>query len=325
MKLTTTLSSNLKRRFAESARKFVVAGLNLWLVASLQNCPADEPESVPETNKFPSVAEVIGGQTFENDTEQDIYFLRAIHDRYHSHWSDLLEANITLQDFALSPEKLLRFVNELGEAMLDRNDPAACANLALITGDPSFYANTNVNRPEIIQAAARALIKIGLDGRKSLAASITENHYRTDPGSLEDIADVIGEARPEGTEFVGPLTAMAFKFTASNGGSYPHCTTAAVKNLLCLNNGLSAVRQHLKIEEVSNSPGRFQAVMDGIAAAHTSELQANLVVIQKEIQARLTGLAKMPGGYRDDLQELEAKVEQTLANLQNSGTNKLGN
>ena len=173
-----------------------VTGLILWTASFPWNCAADEPNQDAGTNRFPSAAEVLGSQTFDNSTEQNIYFLRAIRDRYNSRWSDLLDANISLQEYILSPEKLERFVDELGDAMRDRNDSVACSNLVLIAGDPAFYADTNNYHVEILQAAARALIKIGPAGRKALASCFTETHYRTDSGSLEDLSDVIGEERP---------------------------------------------------------------------------------------------------------------------------------
>lgn len=316
----------MNHNYAYKSRTAISAlpALILCMAIFPPNCPANQPDPPVATNTFPTVPEVLGGRTFENFTEQDIYFLQAIHDRYPSHWSDLLQANITLNDYVLSPEKLLRFVNELGDAMRGRNDPTACTNLALITTDPSFYTNTDIYRPEILQAAARALIKIGPNGRKALTASFTENHYRNDPGSLEDLADTIGEDRPAGSEFVGPLSATAFNFTTTNGGIYPRCTTAAVKNLLCLTEGPSAVRAHLKIEEVLNNPGRFQAVMDGIAAAHASELGTNLIAIQAEVRAKLATIANSPGGYRDDLQELAAGIQRTLADFGKARTSKDG-
>jgi hypothetical protein len=259
------------------------------------------------------VAEVIGGRTFDTRTDEDIYFLQAIHDRYAPHWPDLVEANFTVNDYVLSPDKMLRFINELGEAMRGRDDPAACTNLAMITGDATFYANTNVYHPEILQAAARALIKLGPAGRKALAATFTESHYRGDPGSLEDLADAIGGERPAGSEFTGALAATAFEFGTSSGAIYPRCITAAVKDLLYLAEGPDAVRAHLKIEEVLANPGRFQAVVDGIAAADAKALSTNLVALQIKVRARLADSTLLPGGYRDDLQELEVRIERTLA------------
>jgi len=293
-----------------------LTALSLWPVLAPLGGRAAEPDSADVTNTFPSVAEVIGGRTFENLTEEDIFFLRAIHDHYSDHWSDLLEANIIVNDYVLSPAKFQRFVDELGEAMRGQNDPDACKNLALITGNEEFYGGNNAYRPEIFQAAARALIKIGPDGRKALARAFTESHYRENPASLADLAEAIGEARLPEPEFIRALAATAFDFSTTNGAIYPHCTTSAVKNLLCLEGGPAAVREHARLEKIFDNPGRFQSVVDGIAAAHASELTTNLVAIQAGVRARLAALANSPGGYKDDLHELEARLERTLANFE---------
>ncbi len=302
------------RSCATRAGCLVVGGLILLSVIWPQDCPAIEVDSdAAATNTFPSVSEVIGGRTFDTFADENIFFLQAIHDRYNPHWSDLIEANITLQDYVLSPDKLGRFIYELGEAMRDRNDRVACVNLALITGDITYYGVTNTYHPEIFQAAARALIKIGPYGRKALASAFTEAHYRNDPASLESLADVIGDEQPVDAEFVRALAATAFSFSTTNGAIYPRCTTTVVKNLLCLSDGFSAVRAHLIVGEVFDNPGRFQSVVDGIAAAHASVLSTNLVAIQAASRAKLADLGNAPGGYRDDLQELEARIGRTLA------------
>ena len=291
-----------------------VGGLFLAMVV-VWNCPAAESEITATTNSFPTVPEVLGGHTFENYTEQDIFFLRSIHDRYHDHWIDLLEANLTLSDFVLAPAKQLRFVNELGEAMRGRNDPEACLRLALITGDPAFYANTNVSRPEILKAAAQALIKIGPAGRQALASTFTVDHYRSDPASLEVLADAVGEERPDDPEFRTALAAVAFSFCTTNGAFYPHCVAGAVKNLLGLTNGLAAVQTHLKIEEVLANPGLFQAVVEGVAGAQASGLSTNLTSLQVDVRKKLTALSNSPGGYRDELQELDDGISRTCVSL----------
>lgn len=272
------------------------------------------------TNTFPTVPEVLDGRTFENYTEQDIYFMRSIHDRYHEHWSDLLAANLTLNDFTVAPEKLLRFVTELGEAMRGKDDPDACAQLSEITGDATFYANPNVNRPEIIKAAAKALIKIGPAGRKALLATFSVEHYRTDPGSLEILADAVGEERVGDPGFVTALTAVAFSYTTTNGAFYPRCVTCAVSNLLSLTNGLTAVQSHLKMDQVLNNPGLFQGVVDGVVQAHGVGLTTNLADIQPKIVSRLKELANSPGGYRDDLQELRLRIDQAQVDLGKNGS-----
>jgi len=297
------------------ARRLAVGGLILVAAGLPSACPAGEAGMVATNDTFPTVPEVLGGRTFKNYTEQDIYFLRAIHDRYPSHWTDLLEANLTLNDFVLAPEKLLRFVNELGEAMRGQDDLVACTKLAMITGDPAFYANASVSRPEILKAAAQALIKLGPKGRKALASTFTEVHYRSDPASLEVLGDALGEERPSDPEFVVALASTAFTFSTTNGAFYPRCVAGAVKDLLCLTNGLAVVRSHLKIGEVLNNPGLFQSVVDGIAEAQASELAADLGPIQAEVRAKLAKLAESPDGYRDDLQELEVRLGRTLASL----------
>lgn len=286
-----------------------VVGLMAWFI-SLAACHAGEPEQSAATNTFPSVPEVLGGKTFENTTDQDIYFLQGIHDRYASHWQELLEANITLNDFVLAPEKLSRFVNELGEAMKGRNDLAACTNLAVIVNDPSFYANSTVNHPEILKIAALALIKIGPDGRKALAGAFTVDHYRNDPSSLEALADAIGGARPAEPEFMEALAATAFDFATTNGGYYPHCISLTVNDLLLLSGGVAAVRGHLKEKDMLENPGRFEAVVDGIGEAHVGELAKELSAVLPRIEARLAELANSPGGYREDLRGLEAAIKK---------------
>jgi hypothetical protein len=297
-------------------RIFALSGLVLgfgWLTASAL---AVEPAGPDGTNTFPTVPEVLGGHVFENYTDQDIFFLRAIHDRYASHWSDLLQANVTLNDYVLSPEKLLRFVNELGEAMRDRNDPNAVTNLALIVSDPSFYANADVSRPEILRAAAKALIKIGPAGQAALAAAFTQDHYRADAASLEDLADAIGDEHPDNPVFVSALTAVVFKFVTTNGAFYPQCATTAAKNLLQLKTGPAAIQAHLTSRDALENTALFQSVVVAIAAAHAnglSMISTNLTAIQSDVRAKLSALANSPGAYRDDLQSLDTQLGQVLA------------
>jgi hypothetical protein len=293
-----------------------LAAVILWLVGFPCPSPASEVAAPATTNTFPAVSEVLHGRIFTNDIERDVFFLRAIHDHFAAHWPDLLEANISVGNYVLYPSRLLRFVDELGKAMRDQNDPAACTNLATITGDADFYANTNVSHPEIVRAAAGALIDIGPNGRKALASAFTESRYRNDPASLELLAQVIGEDRPADAELVGALAAAAFDFSTASGGTYSHCTTVAVTNLLCLSGGDSAVRTHLAIAKVFDNPGRFQAIIDGVAAAQAGELATNLAAVQSQVQTRLAGLTNSPGAYRDDLQELESRIERTLASFE---------
>jgi hypothetical protein len=304
---------SLIRNGAAPARRLFAAALILWAATLSLNCPADETDMADVTNTFPSVAEVIGGKTFDTFTDQDIYFMQAIHDRYREHWTDLLQANLTLNDYVLSPDKLLKFVNELGEAMRDRNDAPACINLAPIIDDPAFYASPTDYRSDINQAVARALIKIGPAGRKVVASAFDESHYNNNSTSLEDLADVVGEAKPTDPEFVRALAATAFELNTTNGAFYPRCTTAAVKNLLLLDGGPAAVQAHLKTGELLGNPGRFQAIVDGIAAVHASELATNMTAVQPEIHAKLMTLLNSRDGYWDDLVGLDTRIRGTLA------------
>lgn len=276
---------------------------------------AAEPHPDAPKNSFPNPAEVFQGRTFPTTLDRDVFFLRAIHDNYSSQWPALLEANINLNEYLQSPNKMLRFVDEVGIAMADRNDPAASARLGIITSDPNFFANANAYHPEIVRAAAEALIKIGEVGRKALASSFTENHYRQDPESLEQLAGVIGKQRPSDSELAGALSATAFNFSTANGGSYPRCTTLAVKNLLRLPDGASAVRTNLESAKVFGDPGRYQAVMDGIAAARTADLATNLTTLEAAVNTNLGTLTNTPGAYRDDLQELGTRIQKTVAEL----------
>lgn len=279
-------------------------------------CPADPPDQNTGTNSFPAPADVFHGRTFPNKSERDVFFLQAIHDRYSSQWPALLEANINVTEYVQSPAKLLQFINELGTAMAGRNDPEASARLALITSDKNFFANTNGYVPEILQAAARALIKIGPNGRKALAASFSESHYRDDPESLEDLARVIGEERPPDPEIAQVLAATSFRFSTSNGASYSRCTTETVQNLLRLPEGTSIVRTNLNKPEVLADPGRFQAVILAIATARAAELTTNLVALESDATAKLATLTNSPGPYRDDLEQLQACIQKAVTELQ---------
>jgi hypothetical protein len=268
-----------------------------------------------KTNSFPTVSEVFEGRTFSNQFERGVFFLQAIHDRYASHWPALLDANITEQDFIESPAKLLRFVNELGAAMRDRNDPVAATNLALITSDRRFFTDINAYRPEIVRAAAQALIEIGPNGRKALALSFSESHYRDDPESLEELAKVVGEEQPADPDLVVALAATAFDFSTTNGGIYPRCTTEAVKNLLRLPEGDGVVRTHLNAGEMFGNPVRFQAIVDGIASAHAADLAADLTAVDAKIKAKLAVLKNSPGDYRDALEDLDGRIGKTVENF----------
>jgi len=279
-------------------------------------CEAAELKPGFDTNSFPSLAEVFQGRTFENEFERDIYFLRSVRERYPSHWAGLLEANISVEEYVRAPAKLLRFIDELGSAMAGMNDLTASTNLALVTSDETFYANTNAYHPEILRAAAQALIKIGPNGRKALASSFTERHYRLDSESLEELANIIGGERPPGAELAIGLEATAFDFSTTNGGVYPHCTMIAVKNLLRLPDGSSRVRVRLKVDEAFNNPGRFQSIIDGIEAARATELSTNLVDLGTNLTSKLATLTNSPGAYRDDLQELDRRIHKTIKLLE---------
>jgi hypothetical protein len=268
------------------------------------------------TNSFPSLAEIFQGRTFASEFERDVFFLRSVRDRYPQYWNLLLAANITPGDYLQASSKLLRFVEELGEAMRDTNDPAASTNLALITSGESFYANTNAYHPEILRAAAEALIRIGPRGRKALASSFTEAHYRIDPESLEELARVIGKARPADTNLANALTATAFDFSTTNGGSYPGCTKVAVENLLRLDEGDATVRGRLKMESALDDAGRFQAIVDAITEARAATLTTNLIAIEGPVRTRLAGLTNSPSPYRNDLRELDERIKKAVDTLQ---------
>lgn len=303
------------RKCVAGARNLVFAALIQCVCAVPASIQASDPASVDTTATFPAVSEVLEGHVFRNDTERDVFFLRAIHEQYAAHWQDLLEANITPTDYVQSPAKLLRFVAELGQAMRNRNDAGACANLARIVGEPAFYANTNAYHPEILRAAARALIDIGAVGQKTLASAFSESHYRMDPVSLEDLAQVIGENRPAEPELAHALTATAFDYSTTNGAIYPRCTTISVTNLLRLGEGPSAVQARLKSNHLFENLGRAQAIVDGLAAAHATDLATNLALVEAQVRTKLARLTNSPGAYRDDLQELSVRIERTLASF----------
>lgn len=297
----------------------VCSGLLLALLfGGVSVCRADAVAEMADTNAFPSPVEVFQGRAFESETARDIFFLRSIHDRYPTHWPELLAANISVNEYIFSPEKLLRFINELGAAMAGRDDPGAITNLAAIPGSAAYYANTNTYHPEILRAAAQALIGFGPNGRKALAAAFSVEHYRHDSASLEELAQVIGAEHPADPVLAGALAATAFACSTTNGGSFPRCTTTAVQNLLLLPTGAGAVQSHLQPKEVFADPGRFQAVVDGIAAAKNQVLATNLAALQTEVQAKLTKLTNYPGAYRDDLQELQVRLTHALENSSKS-------
>jgi hypothetical protein len=287
---------------------------------------AEETTSAPAAGgngSFPEVIEVLQGRQFATRFERDVFFLRRMRVDYPAHWSPLLGANITVSDYIQAPAKLLRFVQALETATAGTDDRAASTNLAAITSDPVFYANTNVYRPEILRAAASALIQIGPNGRGALSDSFNEHHYRSDPESLTEISAVIGKSGVSDSRLAASLAATAFTFTATNGGFYPKCTEQAVRNLLRLPQSAAVLATHLNAKEVLDDPGRFQAVMDGVAAARAVALATNLVSLEREVAAKLASLTNSPGPYRDELYDLHVRIRQTASQFQPS-QGKLG-
>lgn len=286
---------------------------------------AEEPNSAgireDTSNKFPDPAEIFQGRSFESKTARDIYFLKRIRRDFSDHWPSLLEANINLQDYLSAPDKLLRFVNELGSAAAQTDDAAAITNLRAITSDPRYYANPDAYRPEVLRSAASALIKIGPKGREALAETFTEVRYSVDPVSLELFAQAIGESRSGDTNLISALAAAAFTFTATNGGSYPKCTGEVTGQLLSLPAGEAFVADHLNAKELFKDPGRFHAVVDAIPEAHAFGLASNLSLINAEMTAKIKTLAGHPGPYLDDLAELQLRTAKAITRLQNGTTN----
>jgi len=281
--------------------------------------PEPGPAASAGTNSFPDVNAVLQGRAFESKFDRDVFFLRRIQESYSAHWPGLLSANIVLTDYVQAPDKLLRFVDELGTAMADTDDLATITNLAAITSDPAFYANTNAYRPGILQSATWALIRIGPRGRQALAGSFTENHYRVDPASLEVLADAIGRAGVGDSKLTAALSATAFTFTAINGGSYPRCTQELTRNLLRLPDGTLAVAAHLNGKQVLEDPGRFQAVVDGIAAARAVGLTTNLLELASQVGTKLGTPGAPPSAYRDDLLGLQTRLRKAIEQLRGGG------
>jgi hypothetical protein len=277
--------------------------------------PPSPPLPVGPTNSFPDLNEVLQGRTFESAFDRDVFFLRRVRSDYPAYWAPLLGANIDVTDYVLAPEKMLRFVEELGIAVAGTDDVAAVTNLARIASNSIFYANTNGYRPRIVRAAAEALVRAGPVGREALAGAFNEGHYRADPISLEDLADAIGESGVADVNLTAALAAAAFALSTTNGGCYPRCTRAATRNLLRLPGGVALVRNHLNAKEVLNDPGRFQDVVDGILAARAAELSADLDTISIAIAEKLKALSNYPGAYRDDLAELQTRIRRASRQL----------
>ena len=119
------------------------------------------------TNSFPEINEVLQGRAFTSEFARDVFFLQQIREKYPAHWPALLAVNITAGDYIVTPEKLRRFVEEVGAAGEGSDDPAAIASVASIVSDPAFYTNTS--QPEVQQAVVTSLIKMGPNGKLALA------------------------------------------------------------------------------------------------------------------------------------------------------------
>lgn len=264
-----------------------------------------------DDNAFPTPAEVFQGRNFATENERAVFFLHAIHDRYPQHWQALVEANINEQLYIQAPDKMIRFINQLAEAMVDNDDPTSIASLRAVTTNRLFYTNINAYHPEVLRAAARALIKIGPAGRKALAEAFSESHYRDDSESLSELAKTVGDEKPADPELTVALSATAFGFSTSNGGIYPRYTTEAVKNLLLLPQGPLVVKTHLNTNEILADPVRFQSIVDGIAASHSIVLITNLSALNVTIGEKLVTLKAYPGAYRDALEELHTRIQNT--------------
>jgi len=273
------------------------------------------PSSDQESNSFPDANKILEGRMFRSTFERDVYFLRTIHQQYVQHWASLLDANFVVKDYVQSPDKLQRFIEELGTAMEGVDDLAAITNLALITSDPEFYANTNAYRPEILRAAGSALIKIGPASRRALAKSFNEVHYRTDTARLGILAETIGQSGILNSNLSAALAATAFTFTATNGGSYPGLTRNMITNLLSLPDGISVVAPYLNPAQLLKDPGRFQAIVDGLAVAHAVELTPNLAELRTQVAAKLKSLPTKPNPYRDDLTDLQERITKAIEQL----------
>ncbi len=321
LKLAVAMQSRvtLKAQIGFMAAARVLASLLLVLIGRVGAAEAGGTTSSHKTadqSSFPEVSEVLQGRQFATRFEREVFFLQRVRGAYPAHWSSLLGANITVKDYVQAPDKLLRFVQALGAATTVTEDRAASTNLAVIISDPVFYANTNAYRPEILRAAAAALIQIGLNGRRMLADSFNEAHYRIDVESLAEISEVVGKSGAPDSRLAAALAATAFTFTATNGGFYPRCTEQTVRDLLRLPESAAVAAAHLNAKEVVADPGRFQAVMDGVAAAHAVALATNLVALEREVAAKLSILTNSPGPYRDALSNLHARIRHTVSQLQ---------
>src|SRR6516165_8297999 len=93
---------------------------------------SDKSAAVTNAISFPDPNQVLQGRVFENKFDRDVFFLRRIQKDYPAYWPDLLAANITSDEYTHSPQKLLRFVDQLGVAMEGLDDSVAITNLAAV-------------------------------------------------------------------------------------------------------------------------------------------------------------------------------------------------
>jgi hypothetical protein len=305
----------LSRAILKPRSGSALGGWRMVPVILLGCCPGQVTIMAGDTDPFPATAEVLQGRTFQSQSERDVFFLQQIRQKYPEHWSSLLQANISVRDYEAAPEKLLRFIQELGSMAAGSDDGIAITNLWLITSFPVFYADPNAYRPEILRAAATALIGIGPQGRRALAAAFSESHYRTDPATLELLAEAIGHLGSADTNLIAALAATAFTLTATNGGSYPRCTSVATRVLARLPGGADLAARHLTAAEVFKDPGRFQAVIEGLADARAVELTNDLSILSDKAAAKLKTLDAYRGPYYDDLADLRRGITNALATL----------
>lgn len=267
------------------------------------------------TNSFPELNDVFQGRVFETTFDREVFFLRRIRQDYPQHWPELLDANIVVQDYVAAPDKLRRFIDELGVVTAGTDDPAACTNLARITSEPRFYANPDASRPDLLKAATAILIGLGPRGRHLLADAFSESHYRTDPESLVVLAESVSHSGSADPKLATALAATAFSYTATNGGFYPRCTQEVTRQLLKLTNGFTIVAEHLNTKEVLDDPGRLEAVVDGIGIAQAAILQPKLAELTGPLASKIEELVKSPGPYRDALVELQDHLKRTITQL----------
>jgi len=276
---------------------------------------SERDAAVTNATSFPDPNQVLQGRVFENKFDRDVFFLRRIQKDYPAHWPALLAANITPEEYTHSPQKLLRFVEQLGAAMEDVDDSVAITNLAPVVSSPVYYANTNGYYPEILRAAALSLIKLGPRGRQALANAFSVDHYRQDSPSLETLAQAIGSAGSTDAALNTALAVTVFQHTASNGGSYPRCTRELTRLLLGLPRGVEIVRTNLVPKAALEDPARFDAVVEGVAAARAANLLTNLTEILQAADGKLAALSAHPSPYVDELLALKKRLQEALVLL----------